>query len=159
MLIHPLVQLSIGTIRLSNNMKYFPFHVKVFQLLSLINFHTKQFVPIAQYLLYPFDLQNELLNSKSKPLTDKSIPDTLVSLKIAKKHQDTQEMKDRIVKEILDELTIYYANNSRSLSFPEMVVPLGVLLRKFKKNTTNSGYRKTVAAFMDLIKKNEEFIT
>lgn len=67
-------------------------------------------------------------------------------------------MKDRIVKEILDELTIYFANNSRSLSFPEMVVSLGVLMRKFKKNTTNSGYRKTVAAFMDLIKKNEDFI-
>lgn len=67
-------------------------------------------------------------------------------------------MKDRIVKEILEELTIYYANNSRSLSFPEIVVPLGVLLRKFKKHTTNSGYRKTVAAFMELIKKNEDFI-
>ena len=58
-------------------------------------------------------------------------------------------MKDRIVKEILEELTIYYANNSRSISFPEMIVPVGVLLRKFKKHTTNSGYRKIVAAFMD----------
>jgi hypothetical protein len=44
-------------------------------------------------------------------------------------------MKDRIVKEIVDELTIYLAHNSRSLSFPELVIPIGVLLRKFKKNT------------------------
>jgi hypothetical protein len=42
-------------------------------------------------------------------------------------------MKDRIVKETMEELTIYYASNSRSLSFPEMIVPLGVMLRKFKK--------------------------
>lgn len=67
-------------------------------------------------------------------------------------------MKDRIVKEIIDELTIYYANNSRSISFPELTVPLGVLLRKFKKHTTNSGYRKSVAAFLDLLKKNEDYI-
>jgi hypothetical protein len=86
------------------------------------------------------------------------IPDTLISLKIAKKHLNTHEMKDRIVKEIIDELTIYYSNNSRQLSFPEIIIPLGVLLRKFKKNTTNSSYRKIVAAFLDLLKKNEDYI-
>ena len=47
LLVHPLVQLGIAAIRLSNNPKYFPFHVKVFQLLSLINEKTRQFVPIA----------------------------------------------------------------------------------------------------------------
>ena len=64
-------------------------------------------------------------------------------------------MKDRIVKEIIDELIIYFANNSRSLSFPEMTIPIGVLLRKFKKYTANSVYRKSVASFLDLLKKNE----
>jgi nucleolar complex protein 2 len=47
LLIHPLVQLGIGAVRLSNNPKYFPFHVKIVQLLTLINEKTKQFVPIA----------------------------------------------------------------------------------------------------------------
>jgi hypothetical protein len=67
-------------------------------------------------------------------------------------------MKDRIVKEIIEELTIYYANNSRLISFPELIIPLGVILRKFKKHTPNSTYRKIVAAFMDLLKKNEDYI-
>ena len=158
LMIHPIVQLAIGVIRLSNNIKYFPFHIKVFQLLSLISEKTKQFVPIAQYLLYPFDPQNEYLNSKSKSLTDKQIPETLISLKIAKKHADTIEMKDKIVREMIDELTIYYAHNSRLISFPELLIPVGVLLRKFKKNTSNNNYRKIVAAFMDLLKKNEDYI-
>lgn len=81
-----------------------------------------------------------------------------MSLKIAKKHLNTFEMKDRIVKEIIEELSIYFANSSRHISFPEMVIPVGVVLRKFKKHTTNSGYRKIVAAFMDLMKKNEDLI-
>jgi len=67
-------------------------------------------------------------------------------------------MKDRIVKETLDELTIYLSHNSRSLSFPEIVIPIGVLLRKFKKQTHSSGYRKIVASFLDLVKKNEDYI-
>lgn len=41
LLVHPLVQLGIAAIRLTNNPKYFPFHLKIFQLMSLINEKTK----------------------------------------------------------------------------------------------------------------------
>ena len=37
LLVHPLVQLGIAAIRLTNNPKYFPYHLKVFQMLTLIN--------------------------------------------------------------------------------------------------------------------------
>jgi hypothetical protein len=73
------------------------------------------------------------------------IPDSLVSLKISKKHLETQEMKDRIVKETLEELMIYFAHNSRNMSYPEMIVPIGVIMRRFKKHTKNGNYRKNVA--------------
>ena len=68
----------------------------------------------------------------------------MISLKVAKKHVDTQEIKDRIVKESIEALTLYFAANATSLSFPELFVPVGVVLRKFKKNTNNSNYRKMV---------------
>lgn len=110
-------------------------------------------------MLYPFDQSSEFLNGKPKQLLqDKAVPDTLVSLKFAKKHAETAEVKDRVVKEVVEELTIYYAANSRMISFPEASVPIGVLLRKFKKNTHNGNYRKVVAAFLDLLKKNEDYI-
>ena len=86
------------------------------------------------------------------------MPDTLISHKFAKKHAETAEVKDRVVRELIDELTIYYAANSRMIGFPEAVVPIGVVLRKFKKLTHNGNYRKIVAAFLDLLKKNEDFI-
>jgi nucleolar complex protein 2 len=158
LLVHPLVQLGIAALRLTNNPKYFPYHLKVFQMLTLINQKTHQFVPIAQYLLYPFDSASDFLNSKPKALQDKSVPDTLVSLKYAKKHAETAEVKDRVVRELVDELTLYYAANSRMIGFPEMTVAIGVVLRKFKKYTHNGNYRKIVAAFMELLKKNEEYI-
>ncbi len=91
-------------------------------------------MPASQYILYPLDTSNlNFFNSKPKPLQDKAIPDTLVSLKLAKKHMNTQEAKDRIVKEIIESLTLYLAANGNSLAFPEIVVPVTVLLRKFKK--------------------------
>lgn len=62
------------------------------------------------------------------------------------------------MKEVIEELTIYYAANSRIIGFPEATVPIGVVLRKFKKQTHNGNYRKIVATFLELLKKNEDFI-
>lgn len=125
-------------IRLSQNIKYFPFHLKCFELLTLVNAKTGQFVPAAQYIMQPFDSVNmNFFNSKPKTLSDKMIPETIVSLKIAKKHLETQEMKDRIIKDAIEALTLYLAANSSMLAFPEMMVPISVMLAKFKKGTTN----------------------
>ncbi len=81
-----------------------------------------------------------------------------MSLKFAKKHAETAEVKDRVVREIVEELTVYYAANSRMIGFPEMTVAIGVVLRRFKKLTHNGNYRKIVATFLDLLKKNEDYI-
>ena len=159
LLVHPLVQLIVGVIRLSNNIKYFPFHLKLFLLIVQINGRTGQFVPAAQYILYPLDSSNmAFFNSKPKPLQDKAIPDTLVSLKLAKKHVQTQEARDKVVKEIIEALTLYLAANGNSLAFPELVVPITVLLRKFKKLAQNANYKKSVQALLDLIGRHENFI-
>ena len=134
LLVHPLVQLIVGVIRLTNHMKYFPFHSKAFELLCIINEKTGQFVPAAQFMLQPFEAVNyNFFNGKPKPLEDKIVPDSLISIKIAKKHLETQEIKDRIVRESLANLTRYLAANSTSVALPEMCVSIGVILRKYKK--------------------------
>ena len=97
-------------------------------------------------------------NSKPKPLQDKTIPDSLVSLKLSKKHVGTQEARDRIVKEIIESLTLYLAANGNSLAFPELFVPISVLLRKFKKQVGNSNYKKSVQSLIDLVTRHENYI-
>jgi hypothetical protein len=140
-------------------LKYFPFHQKCFELLTLINQKTGQFIPAAQYILSPFDsVHTAYFNSKPKQLQDKMIPETIVSLKIAKKHMETQEIKDRIVKEALESLTLYLAANSAMLAFPEMMVPISVMLGKFKKATTNQVFRKSIQAFLEHVKRNEQVV-
>jgi len=103
LLINPTVQLILGAMKLSQSVKYFPFHCKLFELLRTINERTDEFLPIGQYMLYPFEQQGgaTFLGQKNKPLEDKMIPETAVSLKIAKKHLNTAELKDRVVQEAL----------------------------------------------------------
>jgi hypothetical protein len=147
-----------ATIKISSNMKYIPYHLKIIQLMNLINEKTGEFVPLSQYILQPFELNLGYFSAKPKILEDKMIPESLVSIKIAKKHLDTAEMKDRIVKETLDELVLYLAANSGSASFPEMAVPAASVLRKFKKGTGNQNYRKMVTHVLEVIDANTEFI-
>ena len=97
-------------------------------------------------------------NSKPKTLQDKSIPETLVSLKFAKKHVNTQEARDRIVREVIESLTLYLSANGNSLAFPELVVPITVLLRKFKKQVNSSNYKKNIQTFLDLVTRHENYI-
>ena len=126
--------------------------------MRMISETTGEFVPIAQYILEPFENSTAYFNQKPKALDDKLIPETIVSIKIAKKHVETGEMKERIVKESLEELMLYFAANSRSISFPEMILPAMNILRKFKKNSTNANYRKMVTLTIEMIEKNSECI-
>lgn len=59
------------------------------------------------------------------------------------------------MKEALEALTLYLAANSAMLAFPEMMVPISVMLAKFKKNTNNQVFRKSIISFLELVKKNE----
>ncbi len=71
LLVHPIVQLASGVVKLSTNIKYFPFHLKIFKLMNFLTEKSGQFIPFAQYILYPFDVGTEYLNSKPKQLHDK----------------------------------------------------------------------------------------
>jgi nucleolar complex protein 2 len=157
LLVHPLVQLIVGVIRLTSNLKWFPFHVKAFELLTYLNEKTGQFVPASQFMMYAFE-NDRWFNAKPKPLTDKSVPETVIALKVAKKHFETTEVKDRMIRESIEALTLFLAANSKALAFPELIVPLSVVLRKFKKNCSNNSYRKMIGTFLDLLKRSEDWI-
>ena len=116
-------------------------------------------MPAASHLVHVFSAPNfNYFNAKPRKLDDKFIPDTLISLKFAKRHVPTGEAKDRIIRETLELLTTFYAANASSLSFPELVVPTVCVLRKFKKNVSNGVHKKQVQTLLDLIAKNEVVI-
>lgn len=72
--------------------------MKLCDLLLTINEQTSEFIPVPQYLIHIFEQNKNYFETRSKvALKDKQIPETQVSLKIAKKHIDTPEMKDRII--------------------------------------------------------------
>ena len=81
-------------------------HIKLIDLLLMINDQTNEFIPVSQFLINIFEHNKNYFESRPKStLTDKMIPETQVSLKISKKHIDTPEMRERIIKEIIEMIT------------------------------------------------------
>mmetsp|Transcript_7097 Transcript_7097/g.11957 ORF Transcript_7097/g.11957 Transcript_7097/m.11957 type:complete len:337 (-) Transcript_7097:6-1016(-) len=157
LLVHPLVQLITGAIKLSNALKYYPFHLKLIELLLLVNERVGEYVPVAQYLLHILEQNSHYFFSKPKSaLEDKMIPESAISIKIAKKHVDTPEMRDRIIQEVTECLVSFYSANSRSLGFPEMTIGTETALRKFRKGIHSQAQRQQLLQFIETTAKTAE---
>ena len=53
---------------------------------------------------------------------------------------------------------MYLAANGNCMAFPELVVPITVLLRKFKKQTNSNIYKKSIQSFLDLVTRQENYV-
>jgi hypothetical protein len=58
----------------------------------------------------------------------------------------------------LEALTVYLAVNSAMLAFPELMVPICVMLAKFKKVTNSQVFRKSIQSFLELVRRNEQTV-
>jgi hypothetical protein len=47
LLVNPLVQLIVGTLKLSNNLKQYPFHMKLIDLLLILSERTGVYIPVS----------------------------------------------------------------------------------------------------------------
>ena len=63
-----------------------------------------------------------------------------------------------MIKEIIESLTLYLGANANSLAFPELVVPITVQLKKFKKLISSGIYKKSIQSLLDLIVRHETYI-
>ena len=52
------------------------------------------------------------------------------------------------MKESLEELMNYLSGTSMMIAFPEMIVPIDHILRKFRKGSTNNTHRSIVQEFL-----------
>lgn len=60
-----------------------------------------------------------------------------------------------IISEVVKILFQYYAALSANISFPEMILPTQVVMERFRQNLP---HKKHVSHFLDVIKKNVEFV-
>ncbi|KAH6664126.1 Noc2p family-domain-containing protein [Halenospora varia] len=162
LLIYPTVQVTLGAMRLIPTATYFPLRFQMIRSLLRLSRATGTYIPLASALL-------EVLNSAEmkkppKPSTLKSL-DFASNYKAQKSYLRTRVYQDGVGEQVSELLSEFFVLWSTSIAFPELALPVIVMLKRWLKEVGNktSGNKnnKVNSGFVFLIQKletNSKFI-
>jgi nucleolar complex protein 2 len=136
LLIYPLVQVTLGAMRLIPTAAYFPLRFHLMRSLLRLSRSTGTYIPLASPLL-------EVLNSAEmkkppKASTLKSL-DFASSYKASKSYLRTRVYQDGIGGQVAELLTEFFVLWSTSIAFPELALPVVVMLKRWLKEVSSKG--------------------
>ncbi|KZT05233.1 Noc2-domain-containing protein [Laetiporus sulphureus 93-53] len=134
-LIYPLVQVSLGSMKLIRNPRSYPFHLHIVRSLLHLTRHTHTYVPLASYLL---PILTSTLSGSSKPKGSTLRPlDFETNIRAPQQYLKTRVYTEGLAEETAFLLGEYLASApvQGSIAFPEIVVPIVMMLRKAAKGT------------------------
>ncbi|KAL2017661.1 hypothetical protein VTK56DRAFT_1875 [Thermocarpiscus australiensis] len=129
-LIYPLVQVTLGAMRLIPTALYFPLRFQLVRSLLRLSRATDTYIPLAAALL-------EVLNSaemKKPPKSSTLKPlDFATAYKAPKSYLRTRVYQDGVGEQVVELLAEFFVLWARSIAFPEFALPVVVALKRWLK--------------------------
>ncbi|CAK9820567.1 Nucleolar complex protein 2 homolog [Anthophora plagiata] len=154
-LLYPLVQITIGTIKVIPTPQYYPLRFHCLQILTDISKETNTFIPVLPFLL-------EILNSydfnkKHKAVTMKPIPFICV-LRMSKSQLQENGFKDNVIDSIYKLILENAAKDSYKIYFPDLYIPCIIQLKAFLKKCHIANYCRKMKQLLEKIEENRKYI-
>ncbi|WAQ89481.1 hypothetical protein PtA15_11A170 [Puccinia triticina] len=149
-LIYPLVQIAIGVIKLIPTSRYYPLRFHCLRLLLRLIQRTGTFIPLTPFLLDMID--SPLFKRHPTPTNLKAL-DWEYLLRCPKSHENSRVYADGVAEEVTYLLLEYHGCMSKSIGFPELVLPALTSLKKFSKQFHK--HQKLVSHIKTLVEKLE----
>ncbi|KAF5643799.1 excision repair protein [Fusarium sp. NRRL 25303] len=134
LLIYPLVQVTLGAMRLIPTAIYFPFRFHLIRSLLRLSRATGTYIPLASPLL-------EVLTSaemKKAPKAASLKPfDFATSYKAPKSYLRTRVFQDGVGEQLVELLSEYFFLWATSIAFPELALPVVIQLKRWLKQARN----------------------
>ncbi|KAF5571609.1 nucleolar complex 2 [Fusarium phyllophilum] len=162
LLIYPLVQVTLGAMRLIPTAIYFPFRFHLIRSLLRLSRATGTYIPLASPLL-------EVLTSaemKKAPKAASLKPfDFATSYKAPKSYLRTRVFQDGVGEQLVELLGEYFFLWATSIAFPELALPVVIQLKRWlkqarNKNTGNKNVKlaSQVILLVQKLEANAKFI-
>ncbi|KAG2746017.1 Noc2-domain-containing protein [Suillus brevipes Sb2] len=138
-LIYPLVQVSLGAIKLISNSRSYPFHLHIARSMLHLTRHTRIYVPLTPYLL---PIISSTLTASGKPKSSTLRPlDMETHIRAPAQYVKTRVYVAGLVEETVFLLAEWLGSGPvhGSVAFPELIVPITVTLRRTLKNCKELG--------------------
>lgn len=132
-LIYPLTQVTLGAMRLIPTAAYFPLRFQLVRALLRLSAATNTFIPLAAPLYEV--LQSAEMKKPPKPSTAKPL-DFETNIRATKSYLRTRVYQDGIGEQVTELLGEYFVLWSRNIAFPELALPLVVMLKRWGKEVS-----------------------
>jgi len=154
-LIYPLTQVAFGVMKLNPSVRFLPLRFHCIRALNILGEATNTYIPLLSPTIDVFTLVNF---TKPFPSTSVKPLNFACMLKLSKKQLKERSLQDGAIDQIYDMIVEHCGALSHSISFPEMVIPAVVRMKKFLKTTSASRFIKLVKQMLTLIQENSTFI-
>ncbi|KAI1743310.1 Noc2p family-domain-containing protein [Xylaria scruposa] len=162
LLIYPLVQVTLGAMRLIPTAAYFPLRFHMIRSLLRISRSTGTYIPLASVLL-------EVLNSAEMRRTPKQATlkalDFHVAYKAPKSYLRTRIYQDGVGEQVVDLFAEYFVLWSTNIAFPEFALPVVIMLKRWLKQSrkkasgnNNGKLRSGLVLLVQKLEANAKFI-
>ncbi|PGH03152.1 nucleolar complex protein 2 [Blastomyces parvus] len=133
-LIYPVVQITLGAMRLIPTAQYFPLRFQLTRSLLRISRATGTYIPLAAALL-------EVLNSAEMRKPPKSSTlrplDFATSIRAPKSYLRTRIYQDGVGAEVAELLSEFFILWAKNIAFPELSLPVIVMLKRWLKEVSS----------------------
>ena len=133
-LIYPLVQVTLGALRLIPTPTYFPLRFHLVRALLRISRSTNTYIPLVPALMEI--LQSPEVRDPAKASTIKPM-DFTTTLRAAKQYSKTRVYQDGIIEQVFELLAEFFGIWAKNIAFPELIIPPVVLLKRWMKELAN----------------------
>ncbi|KUI70257.1 Nucleolar complex protein 2 [Cytospora mali] len=165
LLIYPLVQVTLGAMRLIPTALYFPLRFQLIRSLMRLSRATGTYIPLASALI-------EVLNSAEMKRPPKSSTlkalDFNVQYKAPKSYLRTRIYQDGVGEQVVELFCDYFAIWSTNIAFPEFALPVVIMLKRWlkeargnkgkDKGNRNSKVVSQIVLLVQKIEANAKFI-
>lgn len=155
-LIYPLVQVTLGSIRLIPTAQFFPLRFYLVRSLIRLSLGTQVFIPI-------FPLLAEMLTSTaiSKPGKSANLQaiDFDYHIKVSLQYLGTRVYQDGLTEQFIELVSEFFVLYAKNIAFPELATPAILSLRRFVKKSKNIRLNKQIQQIVEKLNENASYIS
>ncbi|EFQ25427.1 Noc2p family protein [Colletotrichum graminicola] len=156
LLIYPLVQVTLGAMRLIPSPTFFPLRFHLIRSILRLSRATNTYIPLASALievLESADMRRFPKASSIKPL------DFKVAYKAPKSYLRTRVYQDGVGEQVVELLSEYFTIWAKNIAFPEFALPVLIQLKRWlkqaRKTSTGNKNNKVISQIVLLVQKLE----
>lgn len=161
-LIYPVVQITIGAMRLIPTAQYFPLRFQLTRSLLRLSRSTGTYIPLASSLLEVLNLSEMRKPPKSSTLRQL---DFNTAIRAPKSYLRTRVYQDGVGEQIAELLSEFFVLWTKHIAFPELSVPIVVSLKRWLKQASsrsggnkNAKVNQMILLLVQKVEANARFI-